>query len=180
VGLSVAALLWGFAEATLFFIVPDVLLSAIAVRRGRGAALRAAGWTVVGALLGGALMYRWGVQDLAGAVAALDRLPAIAPAMIAAASDELARSGLVAMVAGALSGIPYKIYAVMAPDAGIRLGLFLAASIPARAVRLILVVLVADRLNSWLARRWSLRRRCVLLAAIWAAFYVAYFAVMPN
>ena len=42
-GLSVAALLWGFAEATLFFIVPDVLLSAIAVRRGRGAALRAAG-----------------------------------------------------------------------------------------------------------------------------------------
>ena len=179
-GLTLAALLWGFAEATLFFIVPDVLLSAIAVRRGRAVALRAVGWAIVGALLGGSLMYRWGAQDLAGAVAALDRLPAIAPAMIAAAGDEMARSGLVAMATGALTGTPYKIYAVTAPDAGIGLGLFLAASIPARAVRLIPVVLAADGLNSRLAHRWSLRRRCVLLAAIWTAFYIVYFAVMPN
>jgi len=26
--------LWGFAEATLFFLVPDIWLTAIAVRRG--------------------------------------------------------------------------------------------------------------------------------------------------
>jgi membrane protein YqaA with SNARE-associated domain len=55
-GLMAAAALWGFAEATLFFIVPDVLLSIIAVRRGRRPAWIAMAWTIAGAIAGGALM----------------------------------------------------------------------------------------------------------------------------
>jgi hypothetical protein len=31
--------LWGFAEATLFFLVPDIWLTALAVRRGLKPAL---------------------------------------------------------------------------------------------------------------------------------------------
>jgi membrane protein YqaA with SNARE-associated domain len=178
--LPAAAVLWGFAEATLFFIVPDVLLTGIAVRHGRHAALVATAWTIVGAVAGGALMYRWGMQDPAGATATLDRLPAIAPAMIARVGADLQGAGLPAMALGAFSGVPYKIYAVMAPGAGIGLARFLAASVPIRALRFIVVVIVADRLNRLLAVRLGARRRLAVLAAVWLLFYGAYFALMPN
>jgi hypothetical protein len=125
-------------------------------------------------------MYRWGAGDLAGVAAALDRLPAIAPAMIDAVRDALARQGLPAMAIGSLTGVPYKIYAAMAPAAGIDLLSFLAASVPARALRFVLVVLVVDWINRRLAGRWSSRSRIGLLMAAWAAFYSVYFAIMPN
>ncbi len=179
-GLMVAAALWGLAEATLFFIVPDVLLSAIAVRSGRRAALSATGWTVIGAVAGGALIYRWGAEDSAGVIAILDRLPAISPAMIARVGEELRHAGLAAMVVGAFSGVPYKLYAAMAPASSIGLVPFLAASIPIRALRPVAVVLVVDWVNKRLAARLSPRRRMAVLAVLWLVFYAAYFAAMPN
>ena len=110
----------------------------------------------------------------------LDRLPAIAPAMIARVGTDLAGAGLPAIAVGAFSGVPYKIYAVMAPGAGIGMGLFLAASVPIRALRFVAVIFIADGLNRLLARRLSARRRLELLATFWLLFYVAYFALMPN
>ena len=178
--LMALAALWGFAEATLFVIVPDVLLTGIAVRRGRSTALAATAWTIAGAVAGGALMYGWGMRDPAGGAAMLDRLPAIAPAMIAGVGADLERDGLPAMAIGAFSGVPYKIYAVMAPGAGIGLAAFLIASVPFRALRFVVVVFVADGLNRLLAGRLSARRRMALLAAFWLLFYSGYFALMPN
>lgn len=179
-GLNAVALLWGFAEATLFFIVPDVWLSAIAVGRGRRRALWAAGWAIGGAILGGALMHVWGTLDSNGAAAALDRLPAISPAMISGVRDELERQGVAAVVIGGVTGVPYKIYAVLAQAAGLHLPLFLLISVPARAIRFVLVVLVADWLNKRLARRLALRRRYGVLGIAWLVFYGFYFAMMPN
>jgi membrane protein YqaA with SNARE-associated domain len=179
-GLTALALVWGFAEATLFFIVPDVLLSAIAVARGRRAALSAAAWTIAGAVLGGLLIYRWSAGDCLGAVAAIDRLPAISPAMIEAARVALERNGAGAMVTGALTGVPYKVYAIMAPQAGIRLATFLAVSIPARALRFLLVVVLSDTVSRRLAVRLTLRLRGGLLASFWLLFYAVFWAAMPN
>ena len=175
-----AAALWGFAEATLFFIVPDVLLSAIAVWRGRRAALHATAWTIAGAILGGFLMYRWSVRDCIGVIAVLDRLPAIAPATIIGARHALEQSGAVSLVVGALTGVPYKIYAVMAPQARVPLATFLAISVPARALRFVLVVALSDAISRRLAGRLTLRQRAGLLASIWLLFYAIYWAVMPN
>jgi membrane protein YqaA with SNARE-associated domain len=180
VGLSAAALVWGFAEATLFFIVPDVYLSATAVGCGRRSALRAAAWAIGGAVLGGALMHVWGAVDADGAIAALDRLPAISPAMIAGASDELERHGIAAVIIGGVTGVPYKVYAVLAQEAGIELPLFLLISVPARAGRFLLVVLVADWVNRLLAHRLAPRWRYAALATAWLVFYGLYFAAMAN
>jgi len=180
VGLNAIALLWGFAEATLFFIVPDVWLSAIAVWRGRRAALSAMGWSIGGAVLGGGFMYAWGVWNPDGAAAALDSLPAISPAMIDGVRDDFERQGIAAVAIGGITGVPYKIYAVLAPAVGLPLLLFLLMSVPARAIRFLLVVLIADRLNALLARRLTLRQRCGVLGIVWLVFYVFYFAAMPN
>jgi membrane protein YqaA with SNARE-associated domain len=179
-GLMALALFWGFAEATLFFIVPDVLLSAIAVWRGRRAARRGTAWTIAGAVLGGLLMYGWSVCDFLGVVAMLDRLPAISPAMIMGVRDALGRSGAGGMVIGALTGVPYKIYAVMAPQVGVSLATFLAVSVPARALRFVLVVALSDAISRRLAGRLTLRQRAGLLASIWLLFYAVYWAAMPN
>lgn len=179
-GMNALALLWGFAEATLFFIVPDVWLSAIAVWRGRRAALLATAWTVAGAVIGGGLIHGWAARDQAAVIALIDRLPAISPAMIAGVGDALDRLGVGAMAIGALSGVPYKIYAAMAPAAGVSLLTFLAMSLPARAIRFLLVAVVADWLNRLLARRLALRWRFTILSLIWAVFYGTYFLVMPG
>ena len=45
--LYVVATLWGFAEATLFFVIPDVLLSYVALSRLRPA-LKACGFATLG------------------------------------------------------------------------------------------------------------------------------------
>lgn len=179
-GLNVFALLWGFAEATLFFIVPDVLLTAIAVWRGRSPALRATAWTIAGAVMGGALIYGWSTRDQAALLMLFDRLPAISPAMIVGVADAFGRMGAGAMAIGALSGVPYKIYAAMAPQADVPLWIFLAVSIPARALRFLLVVVIADAISRRLTGRLDLRQRIGVLAAVWLLFYGVYFTVMPN
>jgi len=52
-----AAFLWGFAEATLFFIVPDVLLTLLAVRFGWRRAIMPLLFCLSGAVVGGAVFF---------------------------------------------------------------------------------------------------------------------------
>ncbi len=179
-GLNIAAALWGFAEATLFFVVPDVLLSAAGVARLRRG-LVACGFALGGALADGALMYGWGRYDAAGALAVLDRLPAISPEMLAAVRDDLTRSGSGAILLGPLSGTPYKIYAVQSSAAGLGLVPLLLVSIPARLIRFVGVTLIAHvLLNRYRFAAWDYRSRLWLLLGAWGAFYAVYFSAMPN
>ena len=60
--MNAIALIWGFAEATLFFIVPDVWLT-LAGRDKLHRGLIVCLYSLAGALTGGTLMYLWGSQD---------------------------------------------------------------------------------------------------------------------
>ena len=173
------AALWGFSEATLFFIVPDVFLTVVALR-DRRAALLCCGTAVAGALAGGLLLYRWGKADPSGAASALLAVPAIGQGMIQDVRNSLASRGLVALFLGPLKGTPYKIYAVASGEMGVSLPLFLLVSIPARGVRFLAVTLAA----SWASRgplaSWPLARKRALAVALWTVFYAAYFALKRN
>ncbi len=175
--LAVAAL-WGFAEATVFFLVPDVLLTWIALH-DRGRAIRACLAALAGALLGGALMFAWGARDPVAARALLDRVPSISRGMIERVEGEIAERGAVATVLGPLRGTPYKIYAALSGEKGEGLARFLAVSVLARLPRFLLLTLAAAGVSA-LLRGWSLGRKRALHAALWGAFYGAYFALMPN
>lgn len=177
--LRLLALFWGFAEATVFFIVPDVLLTAIAVRDLR-AALVACLLAVLGALAGGTLMYLWAARDHAAASAVVEQVPAISRDLMARVTAQLREQGAGAAIVGAFSGVPYKIYAVEAHTAGIKLTTFAALSIPARMSRFLLVALLAGLVSHLLARKVSLRWRYALLASLWLVFYVAYWSGMPG
>ena len=95
----IAAALWGFAEATFFFLVPDVILTAIAILDWR-LALAACLAGVVGALIGGALMFRQGRDRYERVQAFLLRMPGISTAMLQRVDDEVARRRLIAVLAG--------------------------------------------------------------------------------
>lgn len=179
-GLGIVAALWGFAEATLFFLVPDIWLTAIAVSRGRAAAFRAAGWAIAGAAAGGAMMYVWASADPAGAMAAIDSLPAISTAMIDSSREALMQNGLWQLFVGAMTGTPYKIFAAAAPAAGFSLVQLLLVTIPARAVRFVAAILIADVVNRVMAAYVSPRGRLLALAGFWLVFYAGYLTLMPS
>lgn len=176
-GVNLFALLWGFAEATLFFIVPDVLLSLIALESRRRAWI-ASGFAVAGALLGGGLMLHWAGLDAEQVRHALTAIPAISPQLLAEVRQQLGSMGFASLFVGSVTGVPYKIYAVEAGAAALPLMTFLIVSIPARALRFLAVT----ALVGWLARRWlrgmSRGQRLGTALAAWLVFYAGYFSVM--
>lgn len=171
--------LWGFAEATLFFIVPDVLLSGVALTSVRRALLVSV-WVLAGALVGGALMWALGRTDLATGATLLERLPAIDREMIADVGRQLEASGLPALFAGPATGTPYKIYALQAGGLDIGLAEFLLVSIPARMLRFVVVTLAIAGVSRVLARWLDLRARQIALALSWTAFYAWYFYAFAD
>lgn len=175
------AFVWGLAEATVFFIVPDVGLTFLALRDLRGS-LRAAAWALAGALAGGLLMLLWGARSPEAAARLLDWVPAISPALVARVHAQVDAHGLGAVLFGPLAGIPYKIYAV---DWGARHGPwlpFLLVSLPARAVRFFLTPLVAAGVRRLLVplTRGRAAAEAGLLAAFWIGFYAFYFTVFAE
>jgi membrane protein YqaA with SNARE-associated domain len=175
-----AAALWGFAEAILFFVVPDVLLSFAVLRFGWRRAIASAVAATFGALVGGALMFAWGSQDASGAEAALDLVPAIAPGIISATREAMTGAWPSKLFVGAVSGVPYKIYAVEAGAAGINLIAFLGVSAAARFARFAGTIIITELGRRILAGMGQARWAHAVLSGFWLCLYAAYFWFMPN
>jgi len=175
-----AAFVWGFAEATLFFIVADVFLSLLVVWRGWRLAFFAALAAALGAVPGGALMLAWSAHDPAGLLGVLAYLPAIDAAMIENAGEALAGGWFGAILAGAFSGVPYKVFAAQVWPAGISTLAFLAATVPLRLVRYLSVVIIVAGLDfavrSWLGRSV----RITILCGGWVLFYAIFWSTFPR
>jgi membrane protein YqaA with SNARE-associated domain len=170
------AFAWGIAEASFFFIVPDVLLTLMACRALKPA-LKATLAALLGALVGGVLLYAFGLRSPDDARAFLDYVPAINSNLIARVAGQVNEHGLIAVMIGPLKGIPYKIYAVEWGAQGRSLIGFLLISIPARYVRFFLAAVVA-RLIARIIEPMTERRASIeisILAIIWIAFYGFYF-----
>src|SRR6058998_1070362 len=96
------AFAWGLAEATLFFIVPDVGLTILGWRDLRRA-MRVTVAALLGALTGGAIMFGFGSRDV------LLRVPGVHEPLVAAVNTDISRHGIAALLVGPLKGVPYKI-----------------------------------------------------------------------
>jgi hypothetical protein len=178
--MMVLAFFWGMAEASLFFIVPDVLVSLVALRRGWHRGAMVALGAAFGALLGGAIMLAWASRDPAVAVAAVALVPNISDAMMAGARADLAARGVMALAVGGLSGVPYKIYAVEAPGLGLALPVLLA-TLPVRLARFLAVAAVAAGARRLLeGARLGPGAQTLVLLTFWLVFYLWFFRVMPE
>jgi hypothetical protein len=133
------AFAWGAAEASFFFLVPDILLTWVAMKAPRRVWLHLV-LTLAGAVLAGVLMYAWAARSTT-AQAFVAAVPRVSSSMVAQAAEDLRRDGAWGTVRGPARGIPYKVYAVQAPLQGVAAAEFAAVSVPARAWRMVLLML---------------------------------------
>jgi membrane protein YqaA with SNARE-associated domain len=174
------ALLWGFAEATLFFIVPDVLISIVVIRSGWRRGIACALIAALGAAVGGLTMYAFAAHAPDAAQAVVAAVPAIDLVMIERNGAAFAEGGYWAMLRGSFGGVPYKIYAVAAGAQHRAWPLFVLLSPLVRLPRFFLTVLLTA-IGDRLAARWlTMRGRLGALIAFWVIFYAIYFVVMPH
>jgi membrane protein YqaA with SNARE-associated domain len=178
--LHVAAFIWGVAEATLFFFVPDVLLSYIGLKRGVTPAVRASIIAAIGASVGGVIMYIWSSEDFETAYAAVSAVPAISDAMVGRALDAMAPNWFLATLFGPLSSTPFKVYAILAPAVNAPLPAFALAAIAARLPRFLIVSIGVSLIGRFLSRWLSERQLLWVLIGAWLLFYAAFFTLMPN
>ena len=174
------AFLWGLAEGTLFFVVPDVLLSLVAILRPRRCWRHIVAATG-GALIAGAVLYGWAARDLRHARDTIAGVPFITNQMLAKADQSYRARGIGAVFLGPFSGTPYKLYAVAAP-AYVRELPFLTATVPARAERFTLVCLLFGFAASWIRQKWqwSAKRLVVLHGFVWILFYAFYWNLLGR
>ena len=179
--MTTLALLWGFVEATLFFIVPDLLISYLALTRGFRAGAWSSLWAAVGALVGGAIVFLWSAQQPTAAYRAVEAVPAVSEQMIADARADIAANGwFVAAMKGPLTSTPYKVYALLAPRSGASLAAFAPAALPVRLPRFLLVAGTFALAGHLLRHRIDRR---ILLAAFtsgWLLFYGWFWLTHPG
>jgi hypothetical protein len=179
------AFLWGFAEGTLFFILPDVPLSLAAMFRPRRALLHVAA-IVAGAVLAGAVMFSWSAHGWSDqrwsargrtARQAVAHVPLVTPAMFERAEDDYGQFGIWAASRGPTRGIPYKVYAVEAPEHS-SLWPFLLVTIPARLWRLLVVWLGFAGTGMLLRKLGRASLAPAVHALFWIGVYVVYWATV--
>lgn len=172
--------LWGVAEASLFFVVPDVWLGFVALYAPRRSIATLAA-IAVGAVVGAALLYVGTLvagEQLAGILAGL---PGIRPADLGQAGRELAAQGLPAFLNGPLQGLQVKLYVHQAVLQGIALPGVLAFVALNRIERIGifgLVMLLVGRAGRPIVARWP-RGVAAVYAAGWAIFYAWFWFVRP-
>ena len=138
--------LWGAAEGTAFFVVPDVYLGLVALFNWKQS-LWAMAAAVIGAMLGGSVMYMIAMNDLAAVNLFLTRIPLIDAGMVADIANKMQTDGLITMINGPLRGVPYKLYAVQAGGQSLPYLSFLLMTVLARLERLLPVTLLAGGLG---------------------------------
>ncbi|HWC63814.1 MAG TPA: hypothetical protein VG501_09345 [Rhizomicrobium sp.] len=176
-----AAALWGAAEASFFFIVPDVLLTYIALRFSPWRASSACSVAALFAGFAGAGMWLWGSRDPDAARAAMLLVPAVGPDLLARVSDELAGGAWpFRMLAGAVSGIPYKLYAVEAGARHVPLLLFLPISFVARLARFVLTTGFTLAARFLLLRMGKSNWAVAIWAFAWCLVYAVYFTLRAK
>ena len=144
----VIGFLWGFAEATLFFIVPDVYLGFVALfnwRRGLWVTMAA----LLGAMFGGAMMYGLAMNNPSGVNRFLTYVPMIDAPLVAEVAEQTRADGLIAVLFGPFRGTPYKIYAAQAGGQSLPFVAFVLMTIPARLQRFLPVVLGFGAIGTW-------------------------------
>jgi len=163
------------AEATLFFIVPDVLITFAVLRFGLRRGLVLAAVAAAFASLAGLGMWFWGRGDAAAARHVMLLVPAIGPDLLARAAREVAHGWPLHLVTGAMTGVPYKLYAVEAGACGIKPVLFVPMSFVARLTRFVATavmmalarwMLLKVNRPGWVYPAWALG---------WFATYAFYF-----
>lgn len=171
---TLAAFLWGYCEATWFFVIPDVGMTFIALHVGLRRSLKPLLAATLGAALGAVSLYA--LQSLYWP-GLWGHLPGFLPGMLPVAGQQLEAQGAAALLEGPWAGIPYRVYVWLAAQQGLPLLAVLAWTPVARLPRMVVPMLFAvgfQRLTSRLVGPTYRRVNAGLWVCLWALIYAAY------
>lgn len=171
------SLLWGFLEATCFFLVVDIYLSFFVIQNYKQA-LKLCFVAMMGAVLGGCCIYLWSASHFEALYHFYLQLPGINQHLIINVQNQITQYQQWALFWGGISGQPYKLYALYAAKAGVGILPFILASIPARLLRFILVITLVKIAIKYVAIKYKTKTLYILLSVFWVIFYVFYFYAM--
>jgi len=166
--------LWSLFEATFFFIIPDVWLSFASLESLKNG-FKNLGFALLGALIGGAIMYILGSYNIISVARFLEFVPDINSHRLLEVEEILKKEGLTAIFMGPIKGIPYKIYAAYSGALALNFMLFILISIPARAMRFVMTVVITNLVSKIILKKVSLRNKKIILLLIWITLYTLYF-----
>ncbi len=171
--------LWGFAEATFFFLVPDIWLSRVVLLYPLKEGIINIAIATLGAVIGGVLMYFAAVQAFDVLYEFMPFIPAISSEMVMEVGRNVEdQSLLYAMGAGMFAGVPYKLYALWSGYLSVPLWLFAGATIIARLSRFLSVSILAYLIGRVLKPKLSLQAVLHIHLFTWICFYGLYFYMM--
>ena len=166
---------WGFAEATFFFVVPDVWLGFVALYAPRRTPTTLAA-IVAGAAAGVTVLYLATLVAADALTSAVLTMPGIGPADLEQARVRLAEDGVMAILTALIEGRPIKLYALAAALDGLGLVELVLFAVLNRLVRLVIVGVVLGSVG-WAGRSIIARRPravAVLYVLSWTLFYAVY------
>lgn len=171
--------IWGFSEATWFFIIPDVILSLYAIqKKSLKTVIKANLICVAGALMGGLLIYILSLNYYELIRTFILNVPAIHDYMITRVVDGMDESPLLSLITGPLFGVPYKLFALEAPQY-IDLSMFLLFTVPARLIRFVLISLLAYYLSHVILKELKKTIKIFIWLVLWIIVYSVYFSIHP-
>lgn len=169
--------LWGFSEASWFFIIPDVILSLFAIQQNSKKLILIANLIcVAGAVAGGAVIYILSVFDYHAIYNFILHIPAVHEYMIVYVQNKMNTDTFFALLTGPLFGIPYKIFALEAHQYT-SIFTFLLFTIPARLIRFILISFLAYYLSHFLFKNHSKSFKTLIWLTVWCIVYIIYFNI---
>lgn len=180
---TLVAFLWGYCEATWFFIIPDAGLTFIALHLGLRRSLRPLLAAVLGAMLGATTIYALAALNWPGL---WSHLPGFLPKMLGVAGEQVRSQGSAALLEGPQAGIPYRVYVWLAAAQGVPLGSVLLWTPLARLPRMVTPMLIGvtfQQLCSRLPAPIGPRYRQVnvgLWVALWTLIYIGYWGWYLN
>lgn len=169
--------IWGLSEATLFFIIPDVILSLHALwTKNFKYVLYANIVAMAGAMFGGIIIFLWSSFDAEYVETIMLGIPATHEYMIEHVHHSMEDSTLTALLTGPIFGVPYKLFAAAAPEY-VGIVLFLIFTIPARLLRFLTVSVIAYVLSHYMFNKLSMRMKIIIWSVVWIIVYVIYFSI---
>jgi membrane protein YqaA with SNARE-associated domain len=134
---------WAFAEATFWPILPDFLLVPLALGTPRHAR-RLLLCAITGMALGGSGLYLFAYRQPAAAMHLLQQLPTVRAGARDRARDDLAAHGLAAFLFQPVSGVPFKVWALLAGSQGRSPLQAIPLFVLARSARMAILTLAAS------------------------------------
>jgi hypothetical protein len=172
---------WGLAEGVVFFIVPDVYISAAALFSYRAGAVAWAA-SIAGSLVAVTCIRMLMVLPGVDYLGFLDAVPGISDGLIGRMRAAIVVGGLPYTPLLVVGGVPLKVYAAAGFASGLSLGAVLLWTVFARVVRIAPTVMVLAAVRRLFRRRIDEHPGAWLgaLVVFWVVFYAFYFRRMRG